>query len=295
MKKTVKLISVCVLAGALVLGSGCQRSIEEGDDKTSETGESASTSATSTETAETTETVDLTQNVVFMGETIPLSMSDPEYLQTDQDGNPSFALFRGFAYIGFADENAPSFDSRTTPEYFDFEQERFLPDMNKHEYSAYQKITEGQEINGMTVSDTQAGFDFIDGEWQLTNVLAIFTGEAVFKGELYKVPEGEVQMFAPGTLLFEAKESVNGLLPLTYDSYNYFVEWSDDYAEASPALYFILGDYEENDVMKEQPELFSESDTVYVKATLSEFRLINSNRMSGGNWGTLTAAELLEE
>jgi len=227
------------------------------------------------------------ETIEFYGEVFLLSQASD--ILWREDGTPETVFYEGFAYIGIA-EDAPSYNSVTTPDLFDFENKYFtLPDK---EYEIYEKVIIGQEIGGVTINEASAGFDFINGEWELSNSMVSLSGAVEYKGFLRKAPEAEFEMLPPGTLTFQAVEAINEPLLFSYQDYSYYVKWSEDYAEAMPSSSFILSGYNpENDY----PDLFSDSDTIYVKAVLDGLWLRKTNRATGGNYSELVSIDLSVE
>lgn len=146
-----------------------------------------------------------------------------------------------------------------------------------NEEPLYQQVKVGQAIGGAIVAEgTSMGFDFINGKWELTESDVRFTGHMKFIGELTKTPEGD-EFLAPGTLEFTAIDSESGFMPFKYGY--------DNAPELTLSGYNPEVDF---------PELFAESDTVYVKATLDWLRLFKTERATGMNYATLVSVELFD-
>ena len=232
------------------------------------------------------------ENISFLGETF--SAKDAVDVSLDENGNPLALFFEDFGYIGFADENAPVFNSETSPAYFDFENKRFFPDIEKYEYAKYEKVTVGQQVGGMEVIEASTVFELENGNWIPTCSDAVLSGNVAFYGYLSKTSDGEFEMLAPGSLTFRVTEALSGFIPLSYRDYSYYVDWSDNYAEARPTPGFIVSDNPQSmeyNPEDDYPALFSESDTVYIKAVFDALRLRHTNRATGANYAELIDLE----
>lgn len=195
-------------------------------------------------------TMPTVESIEFWGETYLIDEAD--YVDYDEKGNAAFVLFHNIGFIGLADKNKEP---------------------------VYQQVKFGQVIGSATVAEgTRMGFDFINGKWELTESDVSFTGSMTFIGELTKTPEGELQMFAPGTLTFTVTESESGFVPFKYGFDN--------------APQFILNGY---DPEVDFPELFNESDTAYVNATFDWIRLLKTDRATGVDRAKLVSIELLDK
>lgn len=186
--------------------------------------------------------------------------------------------FLGETYlISEADDVMYDEDGNTT--FVLFNNIGFIGLANGNAEPLYQKVKLGQMIGGASVTDgTSMGFDLINGKWELTESDVRFTGPVTLIGELTKTPEGELQMLDPGTLTFTVTESESGFMPFKYGYDN--------------APNFTLEGY---DPEVDYPELFSESDTVYVRAIFDWLRLFRTERAMGMDYATLVSIELLDK
>jgi len=191
---------------------------------------------------------------------------------------PESIEFFGETYL-ISEANYTTCDEDGNINFVLFHDIGFIGLADKNKEPMYQQVKPGQVIGDATVTDgINMGFDLINEKWELTESDVSFTGTMIFIGDLTKTPEGTLDFLAPGTLTFTVTDSESGFIPFKYGFDN--------------APQFMLDGYNPE---VDYPELFSESDTVYVRATFDSLRLFKTERATGVDRAKLVSVELLDK
>ena len=198
----------------------------------------------------------------------PSSQSEPEPTPSSSAASSDSIEFFGETYL-ISEADSTTQDEAGNTNFAMYRDRGFVCLDHPTAAPVTQRIKPGDVINGMTVAEgTSMGFDFINGGWELTESDVRLKGPVELTGELTMTPEDE--LYPAGTLVFTPSKASSSLLPSHFGD------------NTGPEFIF-----QEDAPKLVPPGLFSESDTVFVKVTVDNLRLLKTDRMTGGNHAEL--------